>query len=218
MRKIKNLLLLAAVFVLFPLEVFAAEKINVYLFRRDGCGYCEAALKFFNGLDAEYKSYFNLVEKEVSSSKDNSALMQKVAKSLNADVKGVPFIVIGTEHFEGYTSSWDENFKAAIKKAYENVDGTYKDVVASFIGDTEEDSNGAAITVIVLLVAAAGVAFLIYMAKEDTSNDEEEVVEEKKEEKNIKSSSSKKTNTSTKSKSVGTKKKTGSKKSTTNKK
>lgn len=216
MKKIKSLLLLAAILVLLPLSVYASEKVNVYLFRRDGCGFCESALEFFNDLsnDSEYKDYFNLVEKEVSGSTANASLMEKVASKLNVDIQGVPFIVIGEQHFEGYTSSWNENIKSVIKAAYLNEDGSYKDVVLSLTGATNEDNNDAAITVIVILAVVAGVAFLIYMAKEDTTSDKKEEVEEKKEETKVASTKEKKAATKTKSSST---KKTTTKKASTKK-
>ena len=201
MKKVRNILLFLAVLVLLPLNVFAEEKINVYLFRRNGCGFCEAALSFFNSLDEEYKSYFNLVEKEVSTSKANSSLMAEVGKYLNVDI-------------EGYTSSWDENIKSTIKKAYLNTDGSYQDVVAKLSGGEEKEDNGAAITIVVILVVVAGVAFLIYMAKEDS--EEEKSVPEKKEAP-VKKVASKKATTTSKKTST-TKKTTTTKKATTTKK
>lgn len=177
MKKIKSLVILLIFVVLFPLGVKANEKINVYLFRRNGCGFCESALEFFTSLgeDEEYKEYFNLVEKEVSSSKKNANAMESVAKELNVNLEGVPFIVIGKENFEGYTASWNDSIKAIIKKAYLNSDGSYQDVVKKYFesSDSKKD-NGAAVTIVILLVAVAGLGFLIYMARDDS-------IEEKKE-------------------------------------
>ncbi len=182
MKKIKGLVFLLILVVLFPLGVKANEKINVYLFRRNGCGFCESALAFFKelGEDSEYKEYFNLVEKEVSSSKKNSSAMESVAKELNVNLEGVPFIVIGKENFEGYTSSWNDSIKETIKKAYLNSDGSYQDIVRKYFDDSEkEKDNGAAVTIIILLVAVAGIGFLVYMAKEDSTIAVEEVKEER---------------------------------------
>lgn len=227
MKKIKSLLLLATFLVLLPLSVYASEKVNVYLFRRNGCGYCEAALEFFNKLssDSEYSNYFNLIEKEVSESQANAKLMENVASNLNVELKGVPFIVIGKQHFEGYTSSWDENIKAIIKAAYLSEDGSYKDVVAS-LSNTKEDNNDAAITVIVILAVVAGVAFLIYMAKEDVSDEktlktEETATKENKITESVKSKTSTTKKSTTKkstTKKASTKKPSTAKKKTSTKK
>ncbi len=211
MKKIKSLVFLLVLIVLFPLSVKANEKINVYLFRRNGCGFCESALEFFTSLseDEEYKEYFNLVEKEVSSSKKNASAMESVAKDLNVNLEGVPFIVIGKENFEGYTSSWNDTIKATIKKAYLNSDGSYQDVVKKYFDDSEkEKDNGAAVTIIILLVAVAGFGFLIYMAKEDSNVVVEEKEEKSKEE--VKKTTTSKAKTTQKKKTTSKTKKTNS--------
>lgn len=181
-KKIKNLLIVLAILVLMPLNVFAAEKINVYIFKGEGCGYCAKALTFFEGLDDEYKSYFNLVEKEVWNDENNATQMEKVADYFNEDVGGVPYIIIGEKTFQGFAETYEEDIKEAIKEGYENADGTYKDVVASIIGGVEikKDDNSAALTIIVIVAFIAGVAFLIYMARDDSSAEAETKEEEKK--------------------------------------
>lgn len=217
MKKIKKIILVFAILTMLPIGVFAKEKVNVYLFKREGCGFCANALSFFTALseDAEYQNYFNLVAKDVLNSKENSELMEKSAKKLGVEISGVPFIVIGTEYFEGYSNTFDDQIKSVIKNAYENES---EDIVASLIGS--EDDNSSAITIIILLAVVAGIAFLIYMAKENGSEEQEEKSEE--EEKIVQEVVSKKQpvtkKTTTKATSATTKK-TSSKtsKSTSNK-
>ena len=206
MKKIIKLVLVVALLVSFPLSVAAKNKVNVYLFKREGCGYCANALTFFNALsgDAEYKEYFNFVIKDVSNS-DNNRLMETTAKKFNITLKGVPFIVIGDRHFEGYVNTFDDSIKEAIKYAYENES---VDMVASEVSD-----DSSAVTILILIVVVAGIAFLIYMAKD---SDSEEVVkstkslEEKRSPKATKSTTKKVTKTTTKKKTP-TKKKTNKK-------
>ena len=217
MKKIKGFLLTIAVLVLMPLNVFASEKINVYIFKGDGCGYCAKALTFFEGLSDEYQNYFNLVEKEVWYDDNNAALMQKVADYFNEDVNGVPYIVIGEKTFQGFDESqYGNEIKNAIKTGYENTDGTYKDVVAAIAGGevkTDEDNN-TSVTIIVIIAAAAGLGFLIYMARDDEEEVEEQLVE-KSEPKVTKKTTTKKTTSKTSSKKTTTK--SAPKKSTTKK-
>jgi len=103
------------------------EKINVYLFWGNGCGFCERAKQFFANMDSEYTKYYNLVENEVWYSEDNQKLMAKVANELGTEAKGVPFIVIGDEYFSGYAISMDDDIKETIVSQYNNED--YVDVV-----------------------------------------------------------------------------------------
>lgn len=151
-----------------PNIVFAKDKVNVYLFKREGCGYCKNAQEFFTNLenDSEYQNYFNLVLKEVTNNKINNQLLSKVVKHFNVELTGVPFIVIGDKTFEGYASSYDEDLKSAIVTAYENET---KDIVASLSNDTSKN-NDAAITIVILFVGIAGIFFLVYMARGDKEN------------------------------------------------
>ncbi len=177
MKKLKKIMLVLTILAMLPIGVFAKEKVNVYLFKREGCGYCANALTFFNTLseDEEYKNYFNLVTKEVLNNKTNSTLMEKTAKKLGVSLEGVPFIVIGNTHFEGYSNTFDEQIKEAIKNAYES---DAEDVVATLL----EEKDTSAVTIVIIIAVVAGIAFLIYMAKDKTEEQEEvaeEVVKEK---------------------------------------
>lgn len=198
MKKLKRFVLILAIFAMLPLSVNAKEKVNVYLFKREGCGFCANALTFFTNLseDEEYQNYFNLVTKETLNNKVNSDLMEAVAKRMNVDLNGVPFIVIGEEYFEGYSNTFDEKLKNAIKNAYENES---IDIVASL--ENKDDSNSGAITVVILLTVVAGIAFLVYMAKDSANVEDEDVVEGPKEEvkpvKTVKKTTAKKTTTKT---------------------
>lgn len=213
MKKLKGLFCALAVLLLLPFSVFAdsKEKINVYIFRGEGCGFCAKALTFFEGLDEEYQSYFNLIEKEVWENDENAAQMQKVADYFDEDVKGVPYIIIGDKTFQGFDEAeYGEDIKAAIKESYENADGSYKDIVASILNEEPlEKSNNSAVTIIVIVAAIAGIGFLIYMAREEN---EEAVLEEVKTPK--KTTSSKSTSKKTTSTKSNTKKKTTTKKTT----
>lgn len=209
MKKIKRIIMVFAILAMLPLGVFAKEKVNVYLFKREGCGFCANALTFFNSLseDEEYKEYFNLVVKEVLNNKTNSSLMEKTAEKLGVSLSGVPFIVIGNAHFEGYANTFDEQIKAAIKNAYETES---EDVVASI----SEKKDTSATTIVILIAVAAGVVFLIYMAKDANSTEEveevqEEIVKEKvvsKKKTEPKKTANKTANKKTTSKSSTTKK------------
>jgi glutaredoxin len=225
MKKIKGLILTLAFLFLMPLAVFASdnEKINVYIFRGEGCQYCARALAFFEGLDDEYQSYFNLVEREVWYDTDNATLMQTVADYFGDTVNGVPYIIIGDKTFNGYASDYDDEIKEAIKTAYENVDGTYEDIVGPILDGaevTKKSNDNSAITVIVILVTIAGIGFLVYMARDDeeekntkkVSNEPKKNVSVKEKKEEVPTPKK-----STAKKSVSTKKTTSTKKSTTTK-
>jgi glutaredoxin len=193
MNKIKELIIILTIVFLIPLNVFASsdEKINVYIFKGEGCGYCAKALTFLKGLDSEYQSYFNLVEKEVWYDTDNATLMQSVASYLGDTLNGVPYIVIGNKTFNGYNSSYDDDIKSAIKSAYENTDNSYQDIVAEVISESantsdeeddaeetstvtlkeyasdDEEIDNSIVVVVVIIAGILGISFLAYMAQDN---------------------------------------------------
>ena len=162
MKKIKGLIVLviALTFILIPFNLVNAEdkKINVYLFRGEGCPHCEEALKFFDelGKDEEYSKYYSLKKYEVWYSEENNELMNNVAKELNEEANGVPYIVIGKKTFSGYSSEMDDEIKSAIKSAYESKD--YKDVVKKLTSPSKEKKDNSAVVPICITI---GVAVLI---------------------------------------------------------
>ena len=116
MKKVLLSVIALVMTLMFPLNVLAdkkeesKDKINVYLFWGNGCGYCEAAKEFFASIEDEYGEYFNLVEYEVWYDKDNNALKDSVAEYFNDDVSGVPYIIIGETTFGGYAADFTDNF------------------------------------------------------------------------------------------------------------
>lgn len=94
------------------------DQITIYLFRGNGCGYCNGFLKFLASIVPEYGKYFKLESYEVWGNEDNAELMEKVGAFLEQSATGVPFIVIGEKVFPGYASQYDEGIKAAIVTLY----------------------------------------------------------------------------------------------------
>lgn len=166
-------LLLVIPFIVGQTRAFAADKkINVYIFRGEGCPHCEEAIEWFEGTlanDEEYKDLYELVKYEVWYDENNSALMQSVAEQLGTEASGVPFIVIGDEYFSGFSASASpEKIKAAIKDAYDN--DKYQDIVKAVKNGTkiEENKESTSILPIIIISAVAVVAViaLVFFTKE----------------------------------------------------
>lgn len=118
-------LMLILIFVLYIfLEPMGSgkEKVNVYLFWGDGCRFCANAKEFFNNENSENSKYYNLVTYEVWYDKEGSEMMDKVADELDIEVTGIPLIVIGDQHFSGYSSSMNDRLNEAIISCYESQD------------------------------------------------------------------------------------------------
>ena len=118
MKQLKLLLVVLAVLFLVPFSVFADEeapaeqteqtteeaqatetaektKVNVYIFRGEGCSHCAEALEWFDSIQEEYGEYFNLVKYETWYDEENAKLMKEVAEKRGETAEGVPYIIVG---------------------------------------------------------------------------------------------------------------------------
>jgi len=73
----------------------------VHFFWAYGCPHCAQEKVFLNSLEEKY-SQLEVRDYEVSGSRENSELLQKIGKRLSTDVSGVPFTVIGEHYVVGY--------------------------------------------------------------------------------------------------------------------
>ncbi|MFA5048141.1 MAG: hypothetical protein WC516_03925 [Patescibacteria group bacterium] len=100
-KKISIALLFALAFLAQP--VFAENiPVNAYFFYGDGCTHCAEERQYlFHALKSEYPN-LQIYEYEIYNSRENAVLLQKTAERLGVGIDGVPFLVIGNEHFVGY--------------------------------------------------------------------------------------------------------------------
>jgi len=204
----KIIVLLLTILALFPINVFALQdnyntknleetltsenikhdlskyqesddQVKIYMFRGDGCGYCQKFLTFLNSIVPEYGKYFKLVSYEVWYDDANEKLMQEVASFLGETVGGVPFIIIGDQIFPGYSSTYDENIKAKIKEEYEKKDEKY-DVMEELRKHIEEqnkpDHSTAYIIIFNLIFLILATGILLFVHYKNTKLLEEKIV------------------------------------------
>ncbi len=98
------------------------NQITIYMFRGNGCGFCQRFLNFLNSITDEYGKYFKVVSFEVWNDAKNSELLGQVADFLGEAAGGVPYIIIGDQVFPGYADSYNDGIKSAIKTLYESED------------------------------------------------------------------------------------------------
>lgn len=129
------LLLLAIIIMLLPIGAKAiSNPVHMYLFYGDGCSHCaalEVALK-----DVKVK-YPNLVihKYEVWGSSKNRGYMSEAASLLNVRESGVPFAIIGTRSFVGYSDTMTKGEIEYVIKVYSKVT-SYKDPVGKMLNLT----------------------------------------------------------------------------------
>lgn len=135
--KIFRFLLVGLILVFFVKPVFAQEKqVNIYFFWGEGCPHCASEKPFLRKLEKKY-SQVKVYEFEVWNNSDNRKLLIEVGKKLNVSVSGVPFTVIGEQHFTGWLN--EETTGVAIENAVLCAlrDGCY-DVVGEILASKKQ--------------------------------------------------------------------------------
>lgn len=138
---------------------------NIYIFRGNGCGYCQRLLTFLGTIAEEYQDKVNFVVYEVADNTDNWDLYEKVGAKFGDEVSGYPYMVIGTKVFNGYASSDDEEIIETIEE-YAAEENPY-DVVAEVesgnldeVKTEEESSSGIVLAfifgVVIVLILIMG--------------------------------------------------------------
>lgn len=100
------------------------DKVNIYLFYGKGCPHCEALFTYFESIKSKYSKYYNLYAFEVWYNEDNGKTMDYFLEKFDKKVssKSVPFLIIGDEAFEGYSSSMNQKIIDTIEEKYKNKD------------------------------------------------------------------------------------------------
>lgn len=150
MRKtFKFLVLLIALFA-FVSSVSAKSKVNLYLFRREGCPHCQDELKYLDEIYNKYKDKVNIIVYDVTKG-NNGQLIEDVANTLKYQINGVPFTLVGDKYLEGFGSGLEDQLKKLIEDGYKNqpediVDGLldeniYEDLVKTDLFDAMKEEG-----------------------------------------------------------------------------
>ena len=131
---------------------------NIYLFRGDGCPYCNELIKFIDSIIDDYQ--VNVVVYEVKNNKDNWNFYKKVGAEFDFTPSGYPYLVVGEKTFDGYASSDDEDIKNAILEL-QNSEEAYDVVKELENKPVDSDSNDKAVIVI---IACAVIVMGFYLA------------------------------------------------------
>lgn len=94
------------------------DQITLYLFWWVDCGNCHNELNFLNEILGDYKDKIKLRSYEVTESKENSNLREKVGDFFDVNGTGVPLLIVGESSFYGFPDSVKEKIKTAIDNEY----------------------------------------------------------------------------------------------------
>ena len=131
----KYLLLLILLILFIPTYVFALSdnykdivsditntkiednKINLYLFRGEGCPHCKEEEEWLSTITEKYKDNLNVIDYEVWHNDENANYLSEVRKTLNDSKSvGVPYTVIGDSYFLGYNETIGDQIESKINE------------------------------------------------------------------------------------------------------
>jgi len=128
-------LLVAAIFSFFPPPPAAAQtlspgQIAIHFFYQDGCPHCEDERAFLDGL---LKEYPDLVVYSSEITRDNNnEFFQEIIEKSGANFSGVPFTVISSNYFNGFSDSVGAELSQLVKR-YHNNPASFTDTIGNFI-------------------------------------------------------------------------------------
>lgn len=121
-KRIKQIFLavLSLIILLFNISVVenkisatsSTEKpLNIYLFYGEGCPHCAKERSFLEEVKPEYGEKINIYEFEIYYNQENVEKFVRAAEIMGIEAGGVPFLIIGDNHFVGYGGDYSTGLK-----------------------------------------------------------------------------------------------------------
>jgi len=101
------------------LESNDAQKVTLYLFWGDGCGYCAKEKAFLDKLKLDYPE-LDIVMFEVWNNAENAQLMKEFAQAYGISAGGVPVTFIGDKSWVGYNDNIGSEITAKVEYCKSN--------------------------------------------------------------------------------------------------
>lgn len=133
MKFLKKIFFALIICFCFLTNANAEEKVKLYLFYNYDCPHCAEEKLYLEQLQEEYKN-LEIIKYEVKKDKENKELLNDFLKANNLEITGVPFTVIGTNHFIGYNDNIGTKIRCAINHYSDNK---HRDLVGEFLGEVE---------------------------------------------------------------------------------
>lgn len=105
----------------------ADNKVNIYFFYGAECPHCHEEMEFFEKIEKEYGKYYNFYSYEVWHNPYNVKLLRTFSNAMGENITSVPYTIIGEKTFLGFASSYEKEFKDAIKEESKNKFDVYFD-------------------------------------------------------------------------------------------
>lgn len=117
-KKLYFIIIALAVF-LIPFKAEAKE-LTINLFYGKECPHCEKEQEYLNKLKRQYGDNIEIKKFEVWHNSENSELLSKVRKALDNEDTGVPYTVIGTYGFTGFSENTADKILNLVKENLKN--------------------------------------------------------------------------------------------------
>lgn len=188
MKKFKYLLLIFLAILVLPFTVFAEgeeesetveennqnNEVIIYFFRGEGCSHCAEAEEWFESIEEEYGSKFEIKDYETWYNEENADLMKEVAKVRGEEdsATGVPYIIIGDKSWIGFTEEYKQQILDKVNEMYEKDTPDRYDVM-SFVNSARKkekkdgSSSDVVALIIIILVAACSVGGILFARKQN---------------------------------------------------
>lgn len=132
-----SLYILFFVVLILPFSVKAEVKeIKLYLFHSDTCPHCKDEIEFLASIKDDYPN-LEIVMYEIGENEMNYNFYLKVIDRTGLNVTGVPFTIIGTDYYTGYSDSMGKSIKESIEK-FSEIDSI--DVI-SYVKEEKDLNN-----------------------------------------------------------------------------
>lgn len=131
-RILKSILLVLVAFTFVMTSASAKSKVNLYLFRLNGCGHCAAEMTYLDKIYNDYKDKINIVVYEVSAG-DNEKLIEDVSSALKYQINGFPFTLIGDQYMSGFGEGVSED--QLVQLIETQYDAQPEDIVSTLLDE-----------------------------------------------------------------------------------
>lgn len=118
----------------------AKAEVNAYFFYSNGCPHCATEEIYFEEVLKDKYPDLKIYEFEIYNNRKNALLLQEAASKLGVGVDGVPFLIIGNEHFVGFSNSLSPEMIE--EKVEECLQNSCPDSIAALAGvEVSEEDN-----------------------------------------------------------------------------
>lgn len=99
---------------------WSGKKVNIFIFRGDGCSHCADLYEYLNEKWPEYSKYANIYSFEVWNNKDNDKIEDWFQDKMGEKVgdRSTPWIIVGDEEMEGFSDDGKAKMDDLIKSEY----------------------------------------------------------------------------------------------------